>query len=369
MTDRYDLAIAGASFAGLTAARRAAERGLRVVVLEKKPEPGAQVHTTGILVKEAADLLDPPTHLVRSVPGVRLYAPSLKSIDLTSPGYHFLTTDTPGLLRWLAEQAVAAGAELRLGAPLDTAAAEGGTIHIPDHGIEAGFLLGADGAKSRVAELFGLGRNRRFLVGLEAEYENVGGVDGHFLHTFLDSRLAPGYIGWVAPGPHVTQIGLACKRADKPVLAAFVERVGSVFDLSDARVVERRSGLIPCGGCVSPLGRDNVLLVGDAAGMVSPMTAGGIFTALDHAAAVADAIADRQAGKPADPLALARASYPRFTFKRWMRRGLDLGPPNWLYNVMIGTRPMRWLARLVYFHTKGLKSKRAWREAAGRGGS
>jgi digeranylgeranylglycerophospholipid reductase len=373
MTDRYDLAIVGASFAGLTAARRAAERGLRVVVLERKPEPGAQVHTTGILVKEAADLLDPPAHLVRAVPGVRLYAPSLKAIELTSPGYHFLTTDTPGLLRWLAEQATAAGAELRLDAPFDRAETDGGTVRIADHDIEAGFLLGADGAKARVAELFGLGRNDRFLVGLEAEYEGVGGVDGRFLHPFLDSRLAPGYIGWVAPGPHVTQIGLACKRADKPVLAAFIERIGTVFDLSAARVVERRSGLIPCGGCVAPLGRDNVLLVGDAAGMVSPMTAGGIFTALDHAAAIADAIADAtahgQAGKAVEPLAVARASYPRFTFKRWMRRALDLGPPNWLYNVMIGTAPMRWLARLVYFHTKGLKSKRAWREAVGRGGS
>jgi digeranylgeranylglycerophospholipid reductase len=367
MTDRYDLAIVGASFAGLTAARRAAGRGLRVVVLEKKPEPGAQVHTTGILVQEAADLLDPPARLVRAVPGVRLYAPSLKSIDLASPGYRFLTTDTPALLRWLAERATAAGAELRLEAPLDSAETAGDAIRIAGHGIEARFLLGADGARSRVAELFGLGRNRRFLVGLEAEYEQVAGVDPRFLHTFLDSRMAPGYIGWVAPGPRVTQIGLACKRADKPLLAAFVARVGAVFDLSRARVVERRSGLIPCGGCVAPLGRGNVLVVGDAAGMVSPMTAGGIYTAIDHAAAIADAVADRLAGAGPDPLAVARACYPRFAVKRWMRRALDLGPPNWLYDLMIGTRPMRALAQLVYFHTKGLKSRRAWREAVGRG--
>ena len=82
----FDLVIVGASFAGLVAARTAAMRGLRVAVLDKKPEPGAQVHTTGILVKEAADSLDLPVQLTRKIRGVRLYGPSMDSVDLDSPG-------------------------------------------------------------------------------------------------------------------------------------------------------------------------------------------------------------------------------------------------------------------------------------------
>ena len=52
---QFDLIIIGASFAGLAAARTAASRGLSVAVVEAKPDAGARVHTTGILVREAIE--------------------------------------------------------------------------------------------------------------------------------------------------------------------------------------------------------------------------------------------------------------------------------------------------------------------------
>ena len=79
---QVDLVIVGASFAGLICARTAALRGLKTVVIEAKDEPGARIHTTGILVKEAADEVDTPPQFSRAIHGVRLYAPSLKHIDL-----------------------------------------------------------------------------------------------------------------------------------------------------------------------------------------------------------------------------------------------------------------------------------------------
>ena len=85
----YDLAIVGASFAGLAAAATAAARDLRVVVLEAKPRSGARVHTTGILVKEAGEELDFPPALTKKIHGVRLYAPNLNYVDLSAPGYYF----------------------------------------------------------------------------------------------------------------------------------------------------------------------------------------------------------------------------------------------------------------------------------------
>ncbi len=73
-----DLLIVGGSFAGLVAARTAAMCGLDVVVLEAKPDAGARVATTGILVKESAEEIDIPRGMTRCVHGVRLYAPSLR---------------------------------------------------------------------------------------------------------------------------------------------------------------------------------------------------------------------------------------------------------------------------------------------------
>jgi len=373
MAERFDLAIAGAGFAGLVAARRAAERGLKVVVLERKAEPGRPLHTTGILVKEAFELLAAyyggvPADLWRAVPGIRLYAPSGRSTDLYSPGYQFYLTDTPGLLRWLAGDAARAGAEIRYSAPLQSArqSSVGVTLGAGGAEIEAAWLIGADGAKSAVAELFGLGRNRRVLVGIEAEYAGVRGIDARLLHTFLDRALAPGYIGWVAAGVGVTQVGIAARRADKPEFEAFLARAKALFDFSAASLVERRSGVIPVGGVVRPAAAGRVLLIGDAAGTVSPLTAGGIFMALDFGARAADAIADRLAGSGPDPALTLPRQFPKYRAKRWLRRALDLGPPNWLVNLLIGTRPMQAFARLVYFHSKGLGSKAAWRDLARR---
>lgn len=366
MAARRDLIVVGASFAGLIAARRAAQRGLAVTVLERKVEPGAHVHTTGILVKEAWDALsehyDVPERIVRAVPGVRLYAPNLKHTDLASEGYAFYATATPDLLRWLAGEAEAAGAAIRCDTRFEAVERTMDGFRLPDLDLEGRYILGADGARSQVAQAFGLGVNERFLVGLEVEYRGVAGVDERFLHTFLDSRIAPGYIGWVVPGAGVTQVGLACKRADKPNLARFEARLRELFDFSSAEAVERRSGVIPCGGVIRPAAASGVLLVGDAAGMVSPMTAGGIFTAFDFGRRAADAIADHLLAGAPDPAATLPATYLKFRVKKLLRRALDLGPPNWLLNMAVGTRPMQALARLVYFHTKGFGSRKAWRE-------
>jgi flavin-dependent dehydrogenase len=367
MSERFDLVIVGGGFAGLVCARAAAERGLRVAVLERKAEPGAAVHTTGILVKKAAALCPVPDGLTREVRGVRLYGPALKHIDLDSPGYYFLATDTPALLRWLAGEAEAAGARLYFGCGFAGARRDEAGFQLDPPGIGARYLIGADGARSAVAEHFGLGRNTSWLVGVEAEYEGLSGVDGDRLHCFLDSRIAPGYIAWAVPGVGVTQVGLACRRRDRPSLQQLTEKLSTLFDFSGARIVERRSGPIPVGGLVRPFAGERVLLVGDAAGLVSPLTAGGIYPAIRFGRRAAAAVADHLGNSGPDPARVLAAQVPRYRWKSWLRCGLGLGPPNWMFDAALGLPPMRAFARLVYFHRKGLKSAAAWRDLLGRG--
>ena len=75
-----DLTIIGAGFAGLSCARVAAAKGIDTLVLERKPCPGANIRTTGILVKEATELLNLPSHLYREISGVKLYSPKGNSV-------------------------------------------------------------------------------------------------------------------------------------------------------------------------------------------------------------------------------------------------------------------------------------------------
>lgn len=350
--DVFDLVIVGASFAGLVAARTAAMRGLRVAVLDAKREAGHRVATTGILVKEAAEEIDVPHDLTRRVHGVRLYAPNLSHIDLFAPGYFFLTTDTPNLMRWLAREAERAGARLLWRARFEGGAWQDGVYRLARLGIAARYVLGADGGRSAVARAFGLGRNTHFLTGLETEYEGLQ-ADPRFLHCFLDSALAPGYIGWVAPGPAHAQVGLAVGRGRRAKLQPFLARTSGLFDYAAARPVAHRSGRIPCGGLVDRWADHGVMLVGDAAGMVSPATGGGIRYAFRYGRRAAQLIADHlQHLGPAPERVMAR-ELPGFLLKGAMRQALDVAPPNALLSLALRSAPMRWLASHVYFHKRG----------------
>ena len=348
----YDLVIVGASFAGLVAARTAAMRGLSVAVLEAKPDAGHRVATTGILVKEAAEELDLPHELTRRVHGVRLYSPNQRHIDLFAPGYFFLTTDTADLLRWLAREARRGGARMLFGTRFEGAERVDGGFRLTGHNIQARYILGADGARSRVARHFGLGRNTRFLAGLEREYEDLA-YDKRFLHCFLDSRLAPGYLAWVAPGPGVDQVGLAASFGARPDLEGFLACTERIFGFERGRVVERRAGRIPSGGLVDPIAAPGIMLVGDAAGMVSPMTGGGIRLAFHFGRRAAQAIGDHLQNLGPAPEVALKSELPSFAVKGLMRRALDLAPPNWMLDLALGTPLMRTFAQHVYFHRRG----------------
>ena len=370
MSADYDLVVVGAGFAGLACARRAAERGLSVLVLERQSEPGERVHTTGILVKEAWEEWAAPASLVRRIQRVRVYDPSHRFVELERDSYFFMATDTAGLLRHLVDETRRSGAEIRFGAPwegvtsMEAPGATRGSLRgsMPltlagsgaASGVTCRFLVGADGARSKVAESFGLDRNRRLLKGVEWEYEPRDG-DGDCLHCFIDPECAPGYIGWVVPGVGATQVGLALHRDRRADLRRFSEKIDGLFGLSGRRVLEKRGGVIPIGGLLRNFHADRVMLVGDAAGMVSPLTAGGIHQAYRFGKLAADAIADHlEGGGPPSgtphPGEVVHRAYPNHALKRLARWGFDRLPvARALQAGILSWNLFRGLAEAVFF--------------------
>jgi flavin-dependent dehydrogenase len=260
----------------------------------------------------------------------------------------------------MADQASAAGVELRMGTRFRGAFRPDRSITVLG-GPRADYLIGADGARSQVARAMGLSVNQRVLMGVEAEYRGLGGVDPCRLHVFVDRALAPGYIGWVVPGIGISQVGLAVSPGHRPDLPSFVAKLRSVFDFHGAEVAEHRAGAIPAGGVLRRIGGDRVLLVGDAAGMVSPLTAGGIHNALRFGRLAGRAVADHLLDGGPDPAGVLAGQASTGWTKLAMRALWEHAPPNPVLDRVGFSRPALAAARLVFFHNRGLLSVDGWK--------
>lgn len=357
--NRYDVIVVGAGFAGLACAHELATRDLRVCVIDRKHDLGERVHTTGILVQEACDaplLAGLPPSLLRAVPHVRLYAPNLRSVRLGADGYRFYTTDTPALMRWMGEHVETCGVELRRGQAFRNATRTATGWHVDGVG-HTRVLVGADGARSRVAQRLGLGQVTQFLHGVEYEFDGVTMREPDALHCFISKRFAPGYLGWVAQTPTGVQAGLARRyrsgSTQAPDMAGFLAHVATMTGLDAARRPDSvRAGLIPCGGPVAPLQADGVALVGDAAGMVSPLTAGGIHSGLRHGAAIGRMLAARLSGRATSNAPLT-PPVPGFAFKRLLRWTFDHAQWDLPIDLLLTAPPMRRMVEQLCFHQRG----------------
>jgi len=366
MTERFDVVVVGASFAGLSCATQLAESGLKTCVLERKKDPGEGLHTTGIIVKEAAPALDVPADFTNEIRHIRLYSPSLSHVDLHSEDYFFLATETRETMRHLAARAEQAGVRMLYGAPFTHGETRtDGSIVLSDHDLACEILVGADGPRSSVARDFDLGRNDRFLLGVEAEFSRASLPSDQAFYCFLNRKLAYGYLGWVVAGVDVVQVGLATRLPVKPDIDAFIDYVTPLFRLDKRDIIARRGGLIPVGGIVRPVARGNVILLGDAAGTVSPFSGGGIHTADHYGKRLARHItAYLKEGGP-EPAAMIARDYPRFRVKHALRFVFETFVFNWMFDLLIGGRLFELAARNIFFKSKRLSGGHDRDEGAG----
>ena len=322
---RHDVAVIGAGLAGLHCARLLAERGLSVVLIDRKTSVTGPIHTTGIFVRKTwEDFALPAEQLGSGIRDVLLYSPRGKSLHLTAARDEFRLGRMNWIHTWLLDACSRAGVRWLPSAEL-LSCTPGPPIELSlahcrhRESLTADYVVGADGPRSLVARMFGLDRNREFLVGLEEIVPHDGKPA---LHCYLDPLLAPGYIAWVIADRGEAHIGVAGYRHrfdPARALTAFRRKVG----LAAAPVLERRGGLIPVNGILRRIASERALLTGDAAGAVSPLTAGGIDGALRlsaYAASVIARAAERSEGIRQYDGGQFQA---RFAARRWMRRALN----------------------------------------------
>lgn len=330
-----DVAVVGAGLAGLWSARALARRALRVALIEAEPTVDARVRTTGIFVRRTfEDFAFPAGTLGIPIRRVVLYSPKRRALALESSRDEFRIADMRSLSRALLRDCIERGVVWLPATRYRGVCAQGCCVALENKSrrfdLAARFIIGADGGRSGVAADLGLSRNTRFIIAAEDVYE-AGSLAPPTLHCFLEPNNAPGYIAWVALDGAQAHVGVGGDPASfqpRSALRRFTCSLDPVIDLSGLRIVERRAGLIPVNGVLGSIANPRGLLVGDAAGAVSPLTAGGLDACV-RLSEFAAYVAARALNGEVNALEAYRGGTfeGRFATRRWMRSALRNAPP------------------------------------------
>jgi flavin-dependent dehydrogenase len=328
--ETFDVAVIGAGLAGLELTKELSLRGLSVLLVDRKPDLSQHVHTTGIFVRKTLEDFELPAYcLGEVVRQVKLYSPARQCLTLESPHDEFRVGRMGKLYSHLLEQSLNLGAIFSSNTHFigSSKAKNGSVLHFSRDGqdftAKTRFLVGADGATSKVAQDLKLEQNKEFIVGVEDVLEGIPLVGEPRFEVYLEPQLAPGYIAWVVhDGEHVhLGTGGHLNKFDPAVaLEKFRKSLSTQFDFSRATHLERRGGRIPVGGILKNICNNRGLLLGDASGAVSPLTAGGLDPAMRLAHHAAQ-ILEQHLNGDARALSLYNGAAWRsgFASRLWMR--------------------------------------------------
>jgi geranylgeranyl reductase family protein len=293
LKDQFDVIIIGAGPAGSTAARRCAEQGLETIIIEKQKIPRPKPCGGGVSLK-ALKLIGTkiPDDIIECyVKGFRFFSESLDSVDFLSNNPVGISTTRDKFDAFLTDLALDQGCKLiQTDRVVDISVCNKKVkCRLQSNRlIEGHMVVGADGAYSVTAQKAGL-RNQwtKEEVGLclestvslnEKEMKNLD--SDIFEMYFINIPL--GY-GWLFPKKSSVSLGiggcLANIRQPKEILMDLCEVVSKLKKI-DLKISKFNAHLAPAGGFHRKIVSDHVMLVGDAAGFIDPLTGEGIYYAM-----------------------------------------------------------------------------------------
>jgi geranylgeranyl reductase len=317
---KFDVIIVGGGPAGATAAHDLARTGHKVALLDRagriKPCGGA------VPPRLLREFEVPESLLVARARSARIIAPSNREVDMPIDGGYVGMVDREIFDEWLRDRAASAGAQRCTGSFDHIDRDADGTIHLfyqtPDREqplacLQARAVIGADGATSAVArqEVPMGGKSKNVFAYHEVVRSPAaasGGFDGSRCDIYYQNHLSPDFYGWVFPHGETASIGVGSAKKGFSLRGA-VGDLRSAAGLTGCQTLRREGAPIP----LKPLkrwdnGRD-VVLAGDAAGVVAPASGEGIYYAMYGGRMAADAVRALLVSGDAKALASARKRF------------------------------------------------------------
>jgi digeranylgeranylglycerophospholipid reductase len=290
----HDAVVVGGGPAGLYAADRLAQANRDVVVLEEHDQPGAPVHCTGILAREAFDEFDLTRDVIlNELTTARFVSPRGHELLHRTRTVEAVVIDRLALDAHLARTATSHGARVRLGTRVVDVAVAGDGVTVrcaTGEEIKARLCILATGGRYGLHRRMGLGVPGLYLHTAQQELpaERPGEVELHF-----GRDIAPGGFAWAVPvwrgDRSFVRVGVMAEQNAPDYFRRMLDRVSTRWQTpADVGGLPRQK-ILPLSSLARTY-RDRVIVVGDAAGLVKPTTGGGIYYSLLSAAIGADVV-------------------------------------------------------------------------------
>ncbi len=305
MTSEYDAIVIGAGPAGSTAARLLARSGAKVIMLDKASFPHDKPCGGGVTIQASKELdIDLTPVIERTITKAQISVRLGNAFERESPQPLAYMTQRSRLDAYLAEMACEAGADFRDASPVREIETHDNHVIVRSNGdtMRARTVIGADGANGVSAKALGfISTPRRAAVAFEADATlQNGGASRWDDAIALDMGTIPGGYGWLFPkGDHVN-VGVGGWKYAGPTLRGELSRLCTFLNLDGAKLTNLRGYNLPMRDPGAPIARGSGLLVGDAAGLVDPLSGEGIHAAFVSGRLAAEEIQRYLAGDADD---------------------------------------------------------------------
>jgi geranylgeranyl reductase family protein len=302
MSNSADVIVVGAGPAGSTAAYRLAAQGASVLLLDRAAFPRDKPCGGGLTLRGVRQLpfsVDPVVEDVIHRLVLRLRFDSWTEVTSKEPV--ILMTQRRRLDAYLLEQAGEVGAEVRQGVRVRSATQDASGVEVVCEGgerIRGRFLVGADGATGVSRQALGAVVEHSFAVAMEGNvsYDDYDPTP-YRGRALLEVGVIPGGYGWVFPKGDHANIGVGGYISQGPALRDELARLCRVHGVAPDRLRDIRGWRLPIRRADAVTARGRALLVGDAAGLVDPLSGDGMFEAFTSSRLASEAVMDALAGR------------------------------------------------------------------------